>query len=103
MTDRELMEKILEKVTATDSRLSHLETKVDTLDSKLAQVETKVDTLDSKLDRVETRVNQLPATGDILGMAEGIQKEVAKINTRILTVERVTAQNWNDIIELKKA
>jgi hypothetical protein len=89
MTDRELMEKILEKVTSTDSRL--------------AQVETKVNAIGTKLDRVETRVNQLPATGDILGMAEGIQKEVAKINARILTVERVTAQNWNDITELKKA
>ena len=65
MTDRELLELLLQEVQSIkadqqsmNNRLDVLETKIDTLETKIDTLETKVDTLEMKVDTLEMKTTK---------------------------------------------
>jgi len=57
LTDRQLLELLVQKVTSIDGRFDTLESKFDTLESKFGTLESKFGTLESKFDNLESKVD----------------------------------------------
>jgi hypothetical protein len=95
MTDRELMEAILTKITG-------IETKVDGIDNKVKGIIVQQEEDHAILKALEHNSNVNKAEHDkmfndithIKGNVEGIRKDISNI-------EIITSSNWNDIAKLK--
>lgn len=59
MTDRELLEIIVEKVGSLDKKVDGLDKKVDALDNKVDGLDNKVDGLDQKVGSLDSRLGSL--------------------------------------------
>lgn len=64
------------------------------IDEKFDKLETKIDKLDKRFDNLEIKLDKLEAKN---------AERHLEIENKINMLEEVTANNWTDIIKLKKA
>ena len=90
MTDRELLQQILEKVDNLNVKVDGLDTKVSGLDTKVNSLDTKVSGLDTKVNSLDTKVSALDA-------------KVSRLDTEVsgikLHIENVIEKNIRTIAE----
>ena len=130
MTEKEILELLLEKVTKLDDTVAKLDDKVTKLDDTVAKLDDKVakldDTvakLDDKVTKLEDGQNELKAdvkylkqmtkaifdqTADLTEFRTETKQSLEKINEKIdnlssdlALVEVVSAKNMGDIAKLK--
>ncbi|ADQ41846.1 Nucleopolyhedrovirus P10 family protein [Caldicellulosiruptor acetigenus I77R1B] len=56
MSDREILELILEKVTAVDQKVDRLEKRVESLERRVESLEKRMDLLEARVERLELQV-----------------------------------------------
>lgn len=88
MTDRQILETILNKV-------SSLENKIDSMDSQIKENAQILKALEHNSQEHKALLDQLNMrTASVEGSVEAIKKDLSQ-------VEMVTANNWADIARLK--
>jgi len=85
MSDREILELILEKVTVLDQKVDRLEKKVENLERRVESLERKVENLERRVESLEKRMDALEAR------VERLELQVAE-NTQILKALEHLAQ-----------
>ena len=59
MTDRNLLEGILEQLGAMNSRFDGIDKRLDTMDSKFDAMDKRLDTIDDRLGKIEETVEEI--------------------------------------------
>ncbi|AZT89499.1 nucleopolyhedrovirus P10 family protein [Caldicellulosiruptor changbaiensis] len=59
MSDREILELILQKVETLDQKIDRLEARLDRLETKVESLEKRVENLEKRVDSLEKRVEKL--------------------------------------------
>ncbi|WAM31337.1 nucleopolyhedrovirus P10 family protein [Caldicellulosiruptor naganoensis] len=59
MSDREILELILQKVETLDQKIDRLEARLDRLEAKVESLEKRVENLEKRVDSLEKRVEKL--------------------------------------------
>jgi len=85
MSDREILELILEKVTVLDQKVDRLEKKVESLEKRVESLERRVESLERRVESLEKRMDALEAR------VERLELQVAE-NTQILKALEHLAQ-----------
>uniref|UniRef100_A0A7C5Z1H6 Nucleopolyhedrovirus P10 family protein n=1 Tax=Caldicellulosiruptor owensensis TaxID=55205 RepID=A0A7C5Z1H6_9FIRM len=85
MSDREILELILEKVTVLDQKVDRLEKKVEALERRVESLERRVESLERRVESLEKRMDLLEAR------VERLELQVAE-NTQILKALEHLAQ-----------
>lgn len=92
MSDREILELILEKVTTIDQKVDRLEERVENLEKKVESLERRVENLERRVESLEKRVESLEKRMDRLeARVEKLELQVAE-NTQILKALEHLAQ-----------
>ena len=118
MTDRELLEKLLEKMTSLDNKVTNLDNKVTNLDNRVANLENEMSSIKVEVTSVKSLATktQVILENDVAKkinvLFEGHQLHNEKldelievtqdIQSSVLANEIVTKSNLRDIAALKK-
>ena len=82
MTDRNLLEGILEQLGAMNSRFDGIDKRLDTMDSRFDTMDSRFDAMDKRLDTIDDRLGKIEET------VEEIQEDT-----------RITRSAVNSLIE----
>ncbi|BCS80199.1 nucleopolyhedrovirus P10 family protein [Anaerocellum diazotrophicum] len=85
MSDREILELILEKVTVLDQKVDRLEKRLESLEKRVESLERRVESLERRVESLEKRMDALEAR------VERLELQVAE-NTQILKALEHLAQ-----------
>ena len=85
MSDREILELILQKVENVDQKIDRLEVRLDRLEKRVESLEKKVESLEKRVENLEKRVDSLEKR------VEKLEIQVAE-NTQILKALEHLAQ-----------
>ncbi|WP_271629217.1 coiled-coil domain-containing protein [Caldicellulosiruptor sp. DIB 104C] len=92
MSDREILELILQKVETLDQKIDRLEARLDRLEAKVESLEKRVESLEKRVESLEKRVENLEKRVDSLEKrVEKLELQVAE-NTQILKALEHLAQ-----------
>lgn len=87
MSDREILQLILEKVTEIDQKVDRLEKKVDSLEKKVESLEKRVESLERRVESLERRVESLEKR------VENLEKRMDALEARVERLELQVAEN----------
>ena len=59
MTDRELLEKMFEKIVNIEEKVNKIEERMDRLEERMDRLEERMDQLEERMDRLEERVDTM--------------------------------------------
>ncbi|SDI55067.1 hypothetical protein [Natribacillus halophilus] len=97
--DRKMLETILEKVTDTGKRMSHMEAKFEGLETKVTGIEAKVEGLETKVTGIETKVKGLETKVEGMDITLAEVKEKAD---RIPDIERKTDVITKELVSVRE-
>jgi outer membrane murein-binding lipoprotein Lpp len=98
MTDRELLQQILEKVDSLNAKVDGLDTKVDDLDTKVNGLDTKVSCLDTKVSDLDAKVDRLDT--EVSGIKLHIENVIEK-NIRTIAEGHIDlSRKLNEVIHI---
>ncbi|WPX08602.1 nucleopolyhedrovirus P10 family protein [Anaerocellum danielii] len=87
MSDREILELILEKVTIIDQKVDRLEKRVENLEKRVENLEKKVEALERRVESLERRVESLERR------VESLEKRMDSLEARVEKLELQVAEN----------
>ncbi|WP_039766164.1 DUF5798 family protein [Caldicellulosiruptor sp. F32] len=87
MSDREILELILQKVETLDQKIDRLEARLDRLEAKVESLEKKVESLEKRVESLEKRVESLERR------VENLEKRVDSLEKRVEKLELQVAEN----------
>ncbi|ADQ05603.1 hypothetical protein Calow_2093 [Caldicellulosiruptor owensensis OL] len=94
MSDREILELILEKVTVLDQKVDRLEKRVESLEKKVESLEKRVENLEKKVEALERRVESLERRVESLERrVESLEKRMDALEARVERLELQVAEN----------
>lgn len=94
MSDREILEIILQKVETVDNKLDKLEKRLDNVEKRLDNVEKRLDSVEKRLDNVEKRLDILEKRIDSLEQrVEKLEQKVDQLEQRVEKLEIQVAEN----------
>ena len=102
MTDRELLEEILKRVTSTETAVGDLRSRTERLETSVGKLETSVGKLETKVEKLETSVGKLETKVEKLETSVGkLETSVGKLETRVGELETDVKEMKKDILEVK--
>jgi chromosome segregation ATPase len=74
MTDRELLEQIVSKISDMDAKMSSMDTKISGMDSRISGIELTVSGIDKRLSNIDDRLKR-------------VEEDVKNIDHRTILIE----------------
>jgi len=90
MTDRQLLELLVQKVTGIETKVAGIESKVSDIDSRVTGIETKVSDIDSRVTGIESKVATM-------------EHDIASIKSDVSGLKRDMGQVMQAVIETNDA
>ncbi|ACM61435.1 P10 protein [Caldicellulosiruptor bescii] len=87
MSDREILELILEKVTVVDQKVDRLEKRLENLEKRVENLEKRVESLEKKVESLEKRVESLEKR------VESLEKRMDALEARVERLEIQVSEN----------
>jgi chromosome segregation ATPase len=88
LTERELLEQILQKVTNMETRMNSVETKIGSMNTKIGSMETKMDSMELKMDSMESKIGSM-------------ETRMNSVEEKIDGITRQVVNNSEQLFELK--
>jgi peptidoglycan hydrolase CwlO-like protein len=90
MTDRKLLEKILQKIGNMDSRMDSMDSKMDSMDSRMNSIESKMDSMDSRMNSIKSKMDSMDSR------MNSMETEMADIKADVKFTKGIVAKIEND-------
>lgn len=117
MTDNEILNLILDKVTNlesdmktvnnklenVDGRLCNVENRLENVDGRLCSVENRLENMDSRLDRMDNELDSL--TSQVSALRSGqveLQKELQEVSIKVSDTYKLALDAWGTSTENRK-
>ncbi len=88
LTERELLEQILQKVTNMETRMDSVETKVGSMETKVGSMETKIGSMETKIGSMETKIDSMGTRmNSVEEKIDGITRQVVNNSEQLFELK----------------
>ncbi|NLP28918.1 MAG: hypothetical protein GX370_09210 [Clostridia bacterium] len=105
--EKEVLNKILDRLDKIDSKIGNMENKISSMESKIGSMESKIGSMESKIGSMELKIGSMESKIDILDKdVKTIKGDVVELKVGQSRLENklneFEAKNANNHIETKK-